>query len=78
MSETNGETPSPGYAVVNFGSQFELVDNLTLAFGIDNLLNRKYSNHLNGVNRAVNPDIAVGERLPGWGRNAYARLRWDF
>ncbi len=78
VSETNGETPSPGYAVVNFGSQFELVDNLTLAFGIDNLLNRKYSNHLNGVNRAVNPDIAVGERLPGWGRNAYARLRWDF
>ncbi len=78
VSETNGEAETPGYAVVNFGSQFTLVDDLTLSFGIDNLLDRRYSDHLNGINRARNEDIALGEKLPSWGRNAYARLRWDF
>ncbi len=78
VSETNGETETPGYAVVNFGSQFTLVEDVTLAFGIDNLLDRRYNDHLNGINRAVNQDLAIGEKLPGWGRNAYARLRWEF
>lgn len=27
-----------------------------------------------GYNRAVNPDIAIGERIPGVGRNAYVTL----
>jgi iron complex outermembrane receptor protein len=78
VSETNGEAETPGYAVVNFGSEFTLVDDLTLSFGIDNLLDRRYSDHLNGINRAINQDIALGEKLPSWGRNAYARLRWEF
>lgn len=78
VSRTNGETETAGHAIVNFASQFELVDDLVLAVGIDNLLDRRYQDHLNGINRAVNEDIAVGGKLPGWGRNIYARVRWQF
>jgi iron complex outermembrane receptor protein len=78
VSTTNDETETAGHAIINFASQVNLVDSLTLAIGIDNLLDRNYSDHLNGINRAINEDIARGDKLPGWGRNVYARLRWAF
>lgn len=78
VSTTNDETETAGHAIVNFASQVNLVDSLTLAVGIDNLLDRHYSDHLNGINRATNEDIAINDKLPGLGRNVYARLRWAF
>lgn len=78
VSATNGETRSAGYALVNMAGRVELGGGVGLAIGIDNLFNRFYQDHLGGVNRAQNPDLAVGERLPGWGRNLYTRLQWEF
>lgn len=78
VSETNGETATAGYAVINLTGRVNLTPSLTLSAGINNLLNRGYQDHLAGINRAVNEDIATGEKLPGWGRNAFARLRWEF
>lgn len=78
VSDTNGEGTTPGHAILNLAAQWNIRAGVTLGLGIDNVLNREYRDHLNGVNRAVNNDIAVGEKLPGWGRNAYARLRWEF
>jgi iron complex outermembrane receptor protein len=49
-----------------------------LAAGVDNLFGRKYRDHLGGYNRAANPDIARGERLPGYGVNAFARAVYEF
>jgi hypothetical protein len=34
--------------------------------------------HLGGYNRAANPDIVRGERLPGYGINAFARVLYEF
>lgn len=78
VSATNGETETAGYAVVNFSGRVNLTDKLVLSAGINNLLNRNYQDHLAGINRAANDDIARGEKLPGWGRNLFARIRWDF
>lgn len=51
---------------------------LQLAAGVDNLFDREYRDHLNGYNRAANPDISRGERLPGYGINAFARAIYEF
>jgi iron complex outermembrane receptor protein len=78
VSQTNGEAKTSGYGLVNLSGSWQATSQLQLAAGVDNLFDKEYRNHLNGYNRAVNPDIAVGERLPGYGINAFARLRYQF
>lgn len=78
VSDTNGETETAGYGLLNVLGQLQMGEQLQLSLGVKNLLDRDYQNHLGGINRAVNEDIPVGDRLPGWGRNLYASVRWDF
>jgi iron complex outermembrane receptor protein len=75
VSETNREPTSSGYATFNLRGYWQLAQSLRLSAGVDNLADRRYRDHLGGINRVQqNPDIAVGERLPGYGRNLFARL----
>jgi iron complex outermembrane receptor protein len=79
QSATNAERTSDGYAVLNIQGFWSLTRELRLGVGVDNVMDSRYRDHLAGVNRvAGNPDIAPGERLPGYGRNIFARLdyRW--
>ena len=82
VSKTNEETPSAGYALLNLSGQYALLErvhrNVTFVAGIDNVLDKTYQPHLNGTNRVRNSDVSVGERLPGPGRNFYARLDVEF
>ncbi len=78
VSETNGEQETSGYGLVNLSATWQATGRLQLAAGVDNLLDREYEDHLNGYNRAANPDIAIGERLPGYGINAFARVMYQF
>ena len=78
VSETNAEQKSSGYGILNLSGTWQATSSLQLAAGIDNLFDREYQNHLNGYNRAANPDISKGERLPGYGANAFARLLYEF
>ena len=57
---------------------FNVLDGLRWSLGVDNLFDREYRDHLNGYNRAANPDISRGERLPGYGINAFARAIYEF
>lgn len=78
VSDTNLETQTAGYALINTSAEVQLPGNIGLGVGINNLFDRNYRDHLAGYNRAFNPDIALRDRLPGLGRNLYARLIWDF
>ena len=78
VSTTNGEERTAGYSVVNISAEIPLSTGLDAGIGIDNLFDRGYRDHLGGYNRAANPDIAVGERLPGLGRSIYGRVTWNF
>ncbi len=78
VAAINLEQQSSGYTLLNVSTQLQLPNDLDLAFGIDNLADRFYQNHLGGYNRAFNQSIASRERLPGLGRNLYARLVWEF
>jgi iron complex outermembrane receptor protein len=78
-SDENFEIKSSGFALFNLAGQYEAASNVVIAAGVNNMFDRFYTDHLGGFNRANgNPDILVGERLPGIGRSAYVNLTYNF
>ena len=69
VSSFNDERPTPGYAIVNGTVQWQLRPSLRLSAGIENLLDKRYRDHLDGINRVADVDVPVGERLYGLGRS---------
>lgn len=71
----NGERPTAGYGLFNVRVQYQpsynYVEGLTIAAGVDNILDKDYADHLNGINRARGSDVPVGFRVPNPGRNVY-------
>lgn len=79
----NNEQASPGYFVWNlrgqYRPQFKTLQGIQIGFGVENLLDESYRTHLSGTNRnPANDGTAVGEHLPGIGRNFYATLSYDW
>lgn len=78
VSKTNAEQETAGYGVINLRGTWQASAGLQITAGVDNLFDKGFRDHLGGYNRAGNPDITKGERLPGYGRNAFLRLGYDF
>ncbi len=79
LSGLNHNRPTSGYALYNLRAKYTHPSmGLTLSAGVENLTDRSYVDHMNGFNRVLDSDIPVGERLPGPGRNVYARIRWEW
>ncbi|MEP5567777.1 MAG: TonB-dependent receptor [Halioglobus sp.] len=78
VSETNRELETAGYGLLNLDMTWQATEQLQLAAGVSNLLDKEYRDHMAGYNRAQNPDIALRDRLPGTGTNVFARLSYDF
>ena len=77
VSVTNSEVPSKAYALANVYGHWIIRDGLRLDAGVENLFNTQYVEHLAGYNRISGSDVALGARLPGAGRSAFIRLRWE-
>ena len=82
VSSFNDEVPSAGYTFLNlrgqYRPQFRALKGLQLGFGIENIFDKGYRTHLSGLNRSpVNVGTAIGEHLPGPGRNYYVSLSYD-
>jgi len=79
VSETNGETPTDDYAVVNVSAWWQATASLRVAAGIDNVLDEGYEDHLAGRYRVRgNADLPRGDRIPGYGVNGFVRLDYRF
>jgi iron complex outermembrane receptor protein len=76
VSDTNRETVTPGYGIMNLYAGWEPLEGLRLVVGIDNVTDALYRDHVSGINRVTDSDVAVGERIPGAGRNFYGRVAW--
>jgi len=64
---------------MQYRPQYKYVKGLEVGFGIENLLDKGYRVHLNGLNRnPTNDGTAIDEHLPGAGRNFYATLSYDW
>lgn len=78
ISATNEEQATSGYALLHLRANRELLPGLELQTGVENVLDRRYQEHLNGYNRVMGSDVAVGHRLPGGGRSFQASLRYHW
>lgn len=78
----NNELKTDGWAIANFKSRYEFNENFGLNFGIENLFDEYYAEHLSGINRVNNApyggDLAVGARIPAPGRYVYFGIGWGF
>ena len=45
---------------------------------VENLLDKTYRPHLNGINRVAGSDVAIGARIPGDGLNGFVQVAWTF
>lgn len=78
VSATNGETRTGGYALMNLYGRYRMKQGLTVSGGIGNVFDRRYAAHVTGINRAAGSDVAVGQRVPGEGRNLHIALQLDW
>ncbi len=74
VSTTNSEAKTSGYGLMHLFANWQLNDQLQLSGGVENLFDRDYEQHLAGYNRVQNSDVAVGDRLPGTGRNLFLKV----
>lgn len=74
VSATNSEAPTDGYAIFNLIADFELTPSAQLSFGVENVFDKYYQDHLSGYNRIAGSDVPLGERIPGAGRGVFVRL----
>ncbi len=78
VSSTNNEQKTSGYGVLNIDAQYYVNNDLALRFGIDNILDKNYQNHLGGYNRVKGTDTPVMSRLPREGISAWAEATYSF
>ena len=78
VSSYNDERPTPAYAIVSGSVQWELRPRLRLSTGVENLLDKRYQDHLDGINRVADVDVPVGERLYGLGRSYELGVTFTF
>ncbi len=78
VSLASSESPSDGYAVLGLFGRFAVLPEVTLEAGVGNLFDTTYQPHLAGRSRVGASDVPLGERLPGYGRNAWIRLLAQF
>jgi iron complex outermembrane receptor protein len=78
VSQVQNEPSTPGYGVLNLRVAKTFADSVRVEIGMENLLDKRYSQHVGGVNRVSGGDLAVGEAIPSAGRFAYASIGWEF
>ena len=76
----NNNDSTPGYGLINFYGQYSpaSMSNVSIKAGVENLLDKEYTDHLNGFNRVAGNGVDVGERLPGPGINAFITIGVSF
>ena len=78
VSSFNDEEKTSGYGIINLLGNHQLSRQLTVSAGVENLFDHKYQDHLAGYNRNGDSDVAVGDRLPGAGRNLYVSFAYNW
>ncbi|MCX6875913.1 MAG: TonB-dependent receptor [Verrucomicrobia bacterium] len=78
VASVQGESPTPGYGLLNLRLAREFNSGLRIELGVENLLDKRYEDHLGGVNRVAASDVGIGQKIPGAGRFAYSSISWRF
>jgi iron complex outermembrane receptor protein len=82
VSAYNAETPTGGWGIMNLRGAYRFAKQGKLNFGIENLFDKYYEDHLSGKNQvnsaALGGGLAINQRVPNAGRFAYlsAEYAW--
>ncbi len=76
VSMINNEASSKGHALANLYGHWLIREGVRIDFGVENLFDAYYLEHLAGYNRITGSDVALGSRVPGARRSGFARIRW--
>jgi iron complex outermembrane receptor protein len=78
VSAFNDELPSSGYAVLNLRAGYTFAEHFDIDLVAENLFDRRYEDHLAGINQVLNSDLPVGARIPEPGRFVAVSVRYRF
>ena len=82
ISALQSEAPTAGYGLFHISGLLTLFDNarsnLQVTATIHNLFDKQYAPHTAGINRVMNADVEVGERVPAAGREWHLSLNYRF
>lgn len=73
VSETNDESRSPSWAILNVFGTWDPLPWLGLVAGVNNLTDENYADHLAGTSRVTSSGVNAGERLPAPGVSFFGR-----
>ena len=72
VASSRGESPTDGYVTADFRFGWRFAPQLLLRFGVVNIADEFFVNHLNSVNPFT------GQQIPEPGREIYVNLGWAF
>ncbi|MDZ7684176.1 MAG: TonB-dependent receptor [Gammaproteobacteria bacterium] len=75
VATINGEPRTSGHTRFNLHTRWQPDPRLSVGVGVENVTDKRYQDHMAGFNRVAESDVALGERLYGYGRNIYLRLQ---
>ena len=76
----NNNDATSGYGLINLYGQYTpaSLSNVSIKAGVENVLDKDYTDHLNGFNRVPGNGVDRGDRLPGPGINAFITVGFKF
>lgn len=77
VSKYNAEQATAGHAIVNLRGSYRFDHGFSVHGGIENLFDKFYADHLNGLNQVAGGSVGVNQRLPGAGRFLYLSGQFD-
>ncbi len=77
VSALNSEIASAGYGLVNVSAVYYFND-VSVEFGVNNLFDKLYQDHIAGTNRVMMSEVPQGQKLPGTGRDLYVKFDYQF
>lgn len=78
VAEYNAEMKSAGYGLLHLRGDIQPMQSVNIGLGIENILDKSYADHTAAINRAMGSDIAVGDKVPGQGRNLYLTASYEW
>ncbi|ORU92538.1 MAG: TonB-dependent receptor [Cycloclasticus sp. symbiont of Bathymodiolus heckerae] len=79
VASYNSELKTGGYALLHIRGDMQPVAGVNIGVGVENILDKNYADHTSAINRAAgNSDVAVGDRIPGQGRNVYITASYEW
>lgn len=78
VAVVNDELTSPGFAVLNLRAGYTFAEHLDVSLSVENVFDRRYVEHLAGINQVLDSDVPVGARIPEPGRFVAVSVKYRF